>query len=122
MQRNHPYNHYLTNGDAARVLWSTLPLDEEVTKQTANSSKIEYFKLSFGEVNTCFDLFDKPADELAAFSTQEAHDCLDTASTQRKRKCNLLINVKKYEKVSTNDGSVSTSRRAHSECKAIFST
>ena len=83
-------------------------LEEEVTRQIANSSKIEYVKLSFEEITTCFDLLDTLADDLAAFSTQEAQDCLNTASTLRKRKCDLLINVRKYEKVLTNNGSVST--------------
>ena len=83
-------------------------LEEEVTRQIANSSEIEYFKLSFQEITTCFDLLDTLADDLAAFSTQEAQDCLNTASTLRKRKCDLLINVRKYEKVLTNDGLVST--------------
>ena len=83
-------------------------LEEEVTRQIANSSKIEYVKLNFQEITTCFDLLDTLADDLAAFSTQEAQDCLNTASTLRKRKCDLLINVRKYENVLTNDGSVST--------------
>ena len=83
-------------------------LEEEVTRQIANSSEIDYVKLSFEEITTCFDLLDTLADDLAAFSTQEAQDCLNTASTLQKRKCDLLINVRKYEKVSTNDGSVST--------------
>ena len=84
-------------------------LEKEVTRQIANLSKIEFVKLSYEEVITCFDLLDTLADDLAAFSTQEAQNCLDTASTLRKRKCDLLINVGKYEKVLTNDGSVSTS-------------
>ena len=33
-------------------------LEEDVTKQLANSSKNEYVKLSFEEVTTCFDLLD----------------------------------------------------------------
>ena len=74
-------------------------LEEEVTRQIANSSKIEYVKLSFEEITTYFDLLDTLADDLAAFSTQEAQECLNTASTLRKRKCDLLINVRKNEKV-----------------------
>ena len=55
-------------------------LEEEVMMQIANSSKIEYVKLSFEEITTCFDLLDTVADDLAMFSTQEAQDCLNTAS------------------------------------------
>ena len=51
--------------------------EEEVTRQIANSSNIEYVKFSFEEVITGFDLLDKLADGLAAFSTQEAQNCLD---------------------------------------------
>ena len=93
-------------------------LEEEVTRQIANSSKIEYVKLSFEGITTCFDLLDTLADDLAAFSSQEAQDCLNTASTLRKRKSDLLINVIKYEKVLTNDGSVSTRSRhiCNSQC------
>ena len=104
LQRSQLHNNsYLINGDAAAV-----ELEEEVTKQIANSSKNEKVKLSFQEITTCFDLLDALADDLAACSTQEAQDCLNTASKLRKRKCDLLINVRKYEKVLTNDGSVST--------------
>ena len=80
-------------------------VEEEVMRQIANSSEIEYVKLCFEEITTGFDLL---ADDLDAFSSQEAQDCLNTASTLRKRKCYLLINDRKNEKVLTNDGSVST--------------
>ena len=83
-------------------------LEVKVTRQIVSSSKIAYVRLSFEEVTTCFDLLNELADELATFFNQEAQDSLDTASTLRKRKCDLLITSKKNEKVLTNDGSVST--------------
>ena len=102
-----PNLHQLLNQGRRR--YSTFEqLEEEVTRQIANSSEIEYLKLSFEEIITCFDLLDTLAVDLAAFSTQEAPDCLNTASTLRKRNCDLLINVRKNEKVLKNDGSVST--------------
>ena len=51
-------------------------LEEEVAMQIANSSEIEYVKLSFEEITTCFGLLDTLADDLAAFSTQEASTLL----------------------------------------------
>ena len=57
-------------------------LEEEVTSQIANSSKIEYVKFSLEEITTCFDLLDALADDLAAFSTQEAQDCFYATKTK----------------------------------------
>ena len=94
-----------------------MELEEEVTRQIAHSSELEYVKLRFEEVTPCFDLPDTLVDDSAAFSTQEAQDCLDNALKLPKRKCDLLINVRKYEKVLTNDGP--QGQTAYSECKAI---